>query len=174
MKYFLPSLLLLLFLVGGQLGTKAFAKTNTVSFGLAYYDINDNERAADFRVEYRWAKPLLWIIKPWAGIEITSDLAFFGAAGFLLDIKISDHIYLTPSTGAGAYRNGNGKDLGHTLEFRNQLEIGYEFDSGNRISIVGGHISNGRLKDRNPGTEFLGIYYHIPFDKLKGGLNNGG
>ena len=133
-----------------------------LSLGVGYYDINDNEDAADFRVEYRWDEQLLWVIEPWVGVEATSDGAFYGVAGLLADIQIGDHFLITPSFGAGLYTDGDGKDLGNTVEFRSQLELGYLFDNNHRIGIAGGHISNAGLGDRNPGTEILNVYYHIP------------
>ena len=49
-----------------------------------------------------------------------------------------------------------------SVEFLSQLELGYLFDNNHRIGIAGGHISNAGLGDRNPGTEILNVYYHIP------------
>ncbi|MBO6784517.1 MAG: acyloxyacyl hydrolase, partial [Alphaproteobacteria bacterium] len=62
------------------------------------------------------------------------------------------------------YADGNGKDLGHTIEFRSQLEIGYRFDDRSRLSFAVSHISNASLGDSNPGTEIATIYYHIPIN----------
>ena len=132
------------------------------SLGIGYYDINDNEEAVDFRAEYRWDNQLIWVIEPWVGIEATSEGAFYGVGGLLADIQVGDHFLITPSFGAGLYADGSGKDLGNAVEFRSQLELGYLFDNNHRIGIAGGHISNAGLGDRNPGTEILNVYYHIP------------
>ncbi len=142
----------------------AKADGDLLSIGLGYYDINDNEDAADFRLEYRWDTPLLWVIEPWVGAEVSSDGAIYGVGGILADIQFQNGFLITPSFGAGLYSDGDGKDLGHVVEFRSQLELGYEFDNFSRIGIAGGHISNAGLDDRNPGTEFLNLYYHVPID----------
>ena len=118
----------------------AQADTDLFSVSAGYYDINDNEEAVDFRLEYRWDDPLVWVVKPWVGIEATSEAAFYGVAGLLLDFQIADNFLITPSFGVGAYEDGDGKDLGHTLEFRSQLELGYKFENMSRIGVAFGHI----------------------------------
>lgn len=147
----------------------ARAGDDLLSFGVGWYDINDDYGAVDFRLEYRWDKELIWVIKPWAGIEATSEAAFYGVGGLLADIKIGNGFLITPSFGAGLYADGDGKDLGHVVEFRSQLEMGWEFDNATRLGVAFGHISNAGLDDSNQGTEILNIYYHVPvgdwFDK---------
>ncbi len=104
--------------------------------------------------------------KPWLGIEATTDQAIYGLGGILVDLYFGRRWVFTPSFGAGAYSDGNGKDLGHTVEFRSQLEFGYRFDDRSRLSMAVSHISNAGLGDSNPGTEIATIYYHIPFREV--------
>ncbi len=139
-----------------------------LSIGAGWYDINDDKGAADFRLEYRPDWQFLWHLKPWAGLAATSDGAVYGAGGVLVDFVIGRRLVITPSFGAGLYANGGGKDLGHVVQFRSQLEIGYRFDSGSRLSAAVSHISNASLDATNPGTEIATIYYHLPLDSLFG------
>lgn len=148
------------------LSLPAKADGDLASFGVGYYDINDDEDAVDFRLEYRWDIPALKIVRPWAGVEASSDGAFYGVGGVLADIRLSSNTYLTPGIGAGLYADGGGKDLGHDVIFRTQLELGYEFDNASRASIAVSHLSNASLSSKNPGTEVLGLYYHVPADSL--------
>ncbi|MFB0922334.1 MAG: acyloxyacyl hydrolase [Alphaproteobacteria bacterium] len=134
--------------------------------GGGWYDFNDNEEAFDFRAEYRSGYKALGFIKPWAGIEATTEQAIYGAVGILTDLYFGRRWVVTPSFGAGLYGDGSGKDLGHTIEFRSQIELGYRFDDRSRISLALGHISNTGLGDSNPGTEIATIYYHIPFEDI--------
>ena len=134
--------------------------------GGGWYDFNDNEEAFDFRAEYRSGYKALGFIKPWAGIEATTEQAIYGAVGILTDLYFGRRWVVTPSFGAGLYGDGSGKDLGHTIEFRSQIELGYRFDDRSRISLALGHISNAGLGDSNPGTEIATIYYHIPFEDI--------
>ncbi len=144
--------------------TPAKAEGDLLSIGVGYYDINDNEDAADFRLEYRWDKPLIWAIEPWVGAEVTSDGAVYGVGGILADIQFHNGFLITPSFGAGLYSDGDGKDLGNTVEFRSQIELGYEMENNARAGIAFGHISNAGLGNSNPGTEILNLYYHVPVD----------
>jgi hypothetical protein len=137
-----------------------------LAFGAGYYDINKQDNtAADFRLEYRHGEKI-WIFKPWAGVEATSDGAFYGAAGILVDIYFGKRVVLTPSFGAGYYADGGGKDLGHEIEFRSQIELGYRFDDRSRLSLAFGHISNASIGTDNPGVEILNLYYSLPLDGL--------
>ncbi len=131
----------------------------TVAAG--YYDINDDQDAAEFRLEWR-GKPLWWKLKPLAGVMATSDSAVYGYAGIAFDFYLWDRIVVAPSFAAGYYSDGDGKDLGSAIEFRSGLELGWRFDSGARISAMIYHISNAHITDKNPGTEVLSIGYSFP------------
>jgi hypothetical protein len=142
------------------------AEPALLALGLGYYDINQqDDEAVDFRLEYR-SDLALWIVRPWAGLEATSDGAVYGLGGLLADIALGPRLRLTPSLGVGAYHDGGGKDLGHTVEFRSQVELAYRFEGGQRLGLAFGHISNASLGDDNPGTEILTLYYMVPLDTL--------
>ena len=134
---------------------------------------SEHQEAVDFRAEYRFGKSLLpgvepWAkVKPWIGIEGTSQGAVYGVGGFLIDVPLGPFIF-TPGFGAGWYSNGGGKDLGYPLEFRTQLEFGYAFENQSRISLAYSHISNANLGETNHGTNMISVYYHLPVSWLLG------
>ncbi len=135
-------------------------------FGLGYYDMNKQDNTAvDFRLEYRHGEKF-WIFKPWVGVEGTSDGAVYGAAGVRVDVYFGKRVVLTPSFGAGLYAEGDGKDLGHVVEFRSQIELSYRFDDLSRLGLAFSHISNASIADDNPGVEILNLYYSLPLDGL--------
>lgn len=144
------------------------ADTSYLSLGAGIWDIvQDDDMATDVRVEYRHGNALFWKIKPWAGLEATTDGSIWGGGGVLADFKPADNIYITPSFGVGLYTEGSSdKDLDHPIEFRTQLEAGYEFMNQHRLGVAFGHISNAGLGDDNPGAEVLNIYYHMPVGNL--------
>ena len=134
-----------------------------LSFGIGQWDVADDDDAADFRMEYRSGNKFFWEIKPWVGLEATSDGSVWGGGGLLADLYVSPQIYLTPSFGVGLYGQGSSdKDLGSVIEFRSQLEAGYRFTNGHRVGLAFGHISNASIGDKNPGTNILNVYYHVP------------
>jgi lipid A 3-O-deacylase len=136
----------------------------------SFVNVSDSgplDQALDVRGEYRFGSCLYCSqdgaiqLKPFAGIEATSDGSFFGLGGVVLDVYLGP-IVLTPSFGPGIYLHGRGKDLGYPLEFRSQLELGYEFVNAMRISAAYSHISNAGLGSSNPGANIVGLYMHFP------------
>jgi lipid A 3-O-deacylase len=132
-----------------------------------------NDKAVDFRLEYRsgtslvpWTEPYVKI-KPFAGLEATSDLALYGLGGILFDIPLGP-VMITPSFGAGLYSRGQGRDLGFPVEFRSQLEVGYRFENEMRVSVAYSHISNANLSETNPGVDMISAYLHVPVKLLMG------
>ena len=171
--------------LGSLLAAPAFAadapmlnEPATLGLSVGYYDVLDNnprKEAADFRLEYRAAYDMLGLakahnniiaIRPFAGIETTTDGAFYGLGGFVFDVPIGKHLVFSPNIGVGLYSGGDGKNLGSIIEFRSTVEAGYKFDSGSRLTAAFGHISNAGIGDSNHGVEILSLYYHLPVDKI--------
>ncbi len=132
-----------------------------LTIGAGYYDINDNEDAAEFRAEIRRADKI-GIFKPFYGLMATSDRAFYGYGGLLVDIFFGKRVVLTPNFAAGLYADGDGKDLGHVVEFRSALDLAWRFDNRARLGLSFYHISNASISSNNPGTEVLSVVYSIP------------
>ena len=144
-----------------------------ISFGAGVWDVGDDDEAADFRLEYRFGEKLFWELKPWLGAEATSDGSVWGGFGFLIDWMPTDHLYINPSTSVGLYGQGSSDlDLGSVIEFRSQIEAGYQFDAGQRVGVAFGHLSNASIDDENPGTEVLNLYYHVPVGQIFGKSSN--
>lgn len=150
---------------------------DTIGIGMGYFDATENDPrdpAGDFRLEYRSGTPLLPFlnsvveVKPWAGLEATTDGGVYGAGGFLFDVKIGEHFAIVPSVGVGLFEDFGGKDLGSVIEFRSTLELNYIFDDRSRMGLALGHISNAEITDRNPGAEIVTVYYHMPLARLLG------
>ncbi|MCB1681975.1 MAG: acyloxyacyl hydrolase [Alphaproteobacteria bacterium] len=168
---------ILVFILTTVLARQAGAVKPAGFLGLSVgrYDIfhRDDGQSADFRVEYRPDLPLfIKAFKPWAGLELTPDGTLWAGGGLLADIRLTDHVFLTPGFGAGYYNQGqNHLDLGFPLLFRSQLELGYQLDSGERIALSFSHLSHCGLGDDNPGAEIVNLSYLIPLDRLFSGLS---
>ena len=152
-------------------------------FGIGIYDIkfdgSSSNHAIDLRYERRFDYTLVDIgpeednffyLKPFAGVEFTTDSAFYAITGIYLEDNLGDLMLgeenkwnLTPSFGLGYYDDGDGKKLGHNLEFRTTLEVSYQLKNSDRIGISFGHISNANIGDKNPGVEILNFSYQKPF-----------
>ncbi|MET4805770.1 acyloxyacyl hydrolase [Limibacillus sp. MBR-115] len=163
--------------LAGLLGATGFAgpaaaqesDPSLLALGVGWYDFNlGDDEAADFRIEYRHGQGFFDILKPFAGLEVTSDGSVWAGAGLALDFKLGNHVALTLSSGPGYYSEGDGKDLGSELEFRSQAELSYIFDDKARLGVAVSHLSNAGIGDRNPGTEVLSLYYMVPLHSLTG------
>lgn len=143
--------------------------TSYYSAAVGYYDVIDAEdTAGELRFEYRSGYSFLADdLHPWAGVEVNSDASLWAGIGLYYNWEVTPNIYLAPSFGAGYYaRGGSDKDLDYPLEFRSQIEGGYQFDDKSRVGLSFGHLSNASLGDKNPGTEVLNLYYHVPTDNF--------
>lgn len=125
------------------------------------YDVNDNETAAEARIEFRWNEKFLGF-KPTIGLLGNSKGGIYGYGGINLDIFLGNRWVLMPNFAIGGYRRGSSKDLGNVLEFRSGLELAYRFDDRARLGVALSHISNASLSNNNPGTESLVLTYSIP------------
>ena len=61
-------------------------------------------------------------------------------------------INFTPSFAPGLYSKGDGKDLGHILEFKSELQFSLDVFSNSELGFSYNHISNASLGDKNPGA----------------------
>jgi hypothetical protein len=134
-----------------------------IAIGIGGFDVNDNETTFQGRIEYRSDRRFL-LFKPMAGLMVTGEAGFYGYGGILMDLYFGRRWVLTPSFAVGAYEDGDGKDLGGTLEFRSAIELGYRLDDRARLGLAFDHISNASIYNDNPGTESLVLIYAIPLN----------
>ena len=152
-------------------------------FGLGIYDVkldgSSSNYATDIRYERRFDNTLIdigpeednfFFLKPFIGIETTTDSAFYFLGGIYLEDNLGKLLIgkenkwnFTPSFGLGYYDDGNGKKLGNRLEFRTTLELSYQLDNDDRIGFSLGHISNANIGNKNPGVEVISFSYQKPF-----------
>lgn len=140
-----------------------------VTFQAGAYDLLQNhKKAGAFALEYR-DNSRFWIFKPFGGAMITTDSALHGYAGVLVDMYFGRRVVFTLSFAPGLYHNGDGVNLGHTIEFRSAGELAYRFDDRSRLGFMINHISNASLGKRNPGTEVMMLSYSLPVSAIFGG-----
>ena len=139
-----------------------------LSVGLGYYDFNrKKETGLEFRAEYRSDKKIS-IFKPFVAFSTTNTSQGFVGAGILLDVFMGRKFVMTPSFAPHYYWGGNKKlDLGHSIEFRSQMEFSYRFDNRSRLGVAISHYSNASIGSTNPGTETGTIYFSLPLELMK-------
>ena len=136
---------------------------NLLTFGGGVWDWNDAETSGLFNVEYRHGARY-GAFKPMFGALINTDHGFYFYAGIRIDLYLTDKIVVTPSFAPGLYERGDGKELGHIIEFRSGLDLAYRRKNGARIGAEVHHLSNASLDENNPGTETFLFTYSIPLN----------
>ena len=90
-------------------------------------------------------------LSPITGALITADNATYFYTGVEAQYKIGS-LNFNPSFTPGLYNQGDGKDLGHILEFKSELQISLDLSGSSRFGFSYNHISNASLGDKNPGA----------------------
>ena len=90
-------------------------------------------------------------LSPVTGALLTGDNATYFYTGVQAEYKIG-RINFTPSFTPGLYGQGDGKDLGHVLEFKSELQLSLDLPKDSELGFSYNHISNASLGDKNPGA----------------------
>ena len=90
-------------------------------------------------------------LSPITGVMITADNAGYIYTGVQAQYKIGA-LNITPSFTPGLYHEGDGKDLGHMLEFKSEVQLSLDLSKTSELGFSYNHISNASLGDKNPGA----------------------
>ncbi len=93
----------------------------------------------------------LGTLSPVTGALITQDNASYFYTGVQAMYKLGN-INITPSFTPGVYNQGDGKDLGHLVEFKSEVQISLDLPRESQFGISYNHLSNASLGDKNPGA----------------------
>ena len=93
----------------------------------------------------------LGTLSPITGGMLTADNAVYLYTGVQADYDIG-LLKLTPSFTPGIYNQGNGKDLGHIIEFKSEIRLSMDLSKNSMFGMSYNHISNASLGDKNPGA----------------------
>ena len=90
-------------------------------------------------------------LSPITGILVTADNAGYIYTGIQAQYKMGA-LNFTPSFTPGLYHEGDGKDLGHILEFKSELQFSLDLAGNSQLGFSYNHISNASIGDKNPGA----------------------
>ena len=141
------------------LSIKAFAENNSphqYNLFIGNFDFSDHKQSAilfgfQHQNENLERDTFIGNISPITGGFITENSAAYIYTGFEWNLDMGELIF-TPSFAPGIYFEGDGKDLGHILEFKSEVQFSYEFSKNSSLAISYNHISNASLGDKNPGA----------------------
>ena len=135
---------------------KKLPNEHEINFYSGMFDFSDNgKKSAIIGMQHQnenlTRKSFLGTLSPITGAMITADNAVYFYTGIQAQYKIGK-INLTPSFTPGIYEKGNGKDLGHVVEFKSEVQLSLNLFENSQFGMSYNHISNASLGEKNPGA----------------------
>ena len=154
-------ILLVIALLSLSLGLKAEELKNLeneheFNFFSGMFDFSDDgKKSTIFGFQHQneslFRDSFLGTLSPVTGALITADNASYVYTGVQAQYKVGK-INLTPSFTPGLYNEGNGKDLGHIVEFKSEVQLSIDLLNNSEIGFSYNHMSNASLGEKNPGA----------------------
>ena len=116
---------------------------------------DDGKRSSIFGFQHQneslYRDTFIGTLSPVTGAMITADNASYVYTGVQAQYKLGK-VNFNPSFTPGFYHEGVGKDLGHVIEFKSELQLSLDLIGDSELGISYNHISNASLGDKNPGA----------------------
>ena len=135
---------------------KKLPSEHEINFYSGIFDFSDDGKKSSIigfqhQNENLIRSSFLGTLSPVTGALITADNAAYFYTGVQAQYKIGK-INLTPSFTPGIYEKGNGKDLGHLIEFKSEVQLSLNVHEKSQFGMSYNHISNASLGEKNPGA----------------------
>ena len=132
-------------------------KEHQYNFYTGNFDFSDDKQKAilvgfQHQNENLERNTFLGNASPITGGFITENSAAYLYTGVEWNYKMGEKLKFTPSFAPGLYYEGDGKDLGHVLEFKTEVQASYLVSESTSLGMSYNHISNASLGDKNPGA----------------------
>ena len=127
------------------------------NFFSGVFDINTSSKKSSelFGVQHSnedlFRDTFLGKLSPITGFMMTADSTTYLYTGVQAEYKIGK-LNLIPSFTPGLYHEGSGKDLGHLVEFKSELQLSFDLSSSTEFGLSYNHLSNASLGEKNPGA----------------------
>tara|TARA_B110001452_G_scaffold78398_1_gene63933 strand:- start:532 stop:1053 length:522 start_codon:yes stop_codon:yes gene_type:complete len=130
--------------------------TQELNFYSGMFDFSDHkQKAVLFGIQHQdetlQRDTFLGNISPITGGFITENTAAYIYTGVEWNFDLGG-LNFTPSFAPGLYSEGDGKDLGHVVEFKTEVQLTYSASETSSFGMSYNHISNASLGDKNPGA----------------------
>ena len=135
---------------------KELSDPHEYNFFTGMFDFSDDGKKSTLigvqhQNENLYRDSFLGTISPVSGFLITGDSATYGYTGIQAFYNLGQ-LNFTPSFAPGIYSQGDGKDLGHAIEFKTELQFSLDVFSNSELGFSYNHISNASLGEKNPGA----------------------
>ena len=153
--YFIIAIFLFLFPAHSE-EKKIPINEHKYNFYTGMFDFSDDgKRSTIFGIQHQneslFRDSFLGTLSPVTGALITADNATYFYTGVQAEYKLGN-INLTPSFTPGLYHEGDGKDLGHIVEFKSEIQLSLDLLNNSEFGFSYNHISNASLGEKNPGA----------------------
>ena len=152
-------IILIIVLMATKLIADEEVKTNDnqLNFFIGNFDFSDDKQKAilvgfQHQNENLYRDTFLGNVSPITGGFVTENSAAYIYTGIEWNVEMGKKILFTPSFAPGLYHEGDGKDLGHILEFKSEVQFSYEASDNTSFGVSYNHVSNASLGDKNPGA----------------------
>ena len=162
MKFFIDKikfLIVVFFCLSFQVNSEEIKKNDSeheFNFYTGMFDFSDHGMKANlFGIQHQnenlTRDSFFGTISPVTGAMITGDNATYMYTGIQAQYNLGI-IDFTPSFAPGIYNEGDGKDLGHLIEFKTELQFSLNLFKSSQLGMSYNHISNASLGEKNPGA----------------------
>ena len=147
-----------LFYVTNLFATEEIKKNvHQLNFFTGNFDFSDDKQSAyligfQHQDENLNRDTFLGNVSPITGGFVTENSAAYVYTGIEWNMNMGKKMFFTPSFAPGLYHEGDGKDLGHVLEFKSEVQLSYLASDTSSFGVSYNHVSNASLGDKNPGA----------------------
>ncbi|MBD1137333.1 acyloxyacyl hydrolase [Pelagibacterales bacterium SAG-MED43] len=132
------------------------SKEHQINLFTGNFDFSDHKQSAllvgfQHQNENLNRDTFLGNVSPITGGFLTENSAAYVYTGVEWNVDIGELMF-TPSFAPGLYHEGDGKDLGHALEFKSEVQLSYSSSDNTNFGVSYNHVSNASLGDKNPGA----------------------
>ena len=132
------------------------SKETEMNIFTGLFDFSDHKQKAGLvglqhQNEDLFRESFLGKLSPVTGGFLTENNTFYLYTGVQAEYELG-FLTLTPSFTPGYYNSGDGKDLGHPLEFKSEIQVSFDLSDTSHLGMSYNHISNASLGTKNPGA----------------------
>ena len=127
-----------------------------LNFFTGMFDFSDHkQKAGIIGIQHQnddlFRESFLGRLSPITGGFLTENNAYYLYTGAQAEYDLG-MFTITPSFAPGYYGAGDGKDLGHALEFKTEVQMSLNLSDSTQFGMSYNHISNASLGTKNPGA----------------------
>ena len=143
-------------IAGDSLNETDSSNETELNFFTGMFDFSDDKQSSGLlglqhQNEELFRNSFLGKLSPITGGFFTEKSAFYLYSGVEAEYELG-FLTITPSFAPGYYNYGNGKDLGHPLEFKSEIQMSLNLSDSTHLGMSYNHISNASLGTKNPGA----------------------